>query len=217
MSTRPVLLGHRGARANRSIPENTFASFDQAIADGCDGFEFDVRLTADGKAVICHDEKFGQLAIAQTISANLFRLPTLEGVLSRYYKTVALDIELKVPGLEHATLSVLRKHPPSFPYVVSSFLPEVVECVRDMDPGVPLGIICETKRQLAGWQKRPVDYLVLHRKLVSRKIIEDATATKKKVFAWTVNRSDNMRRLAEWGVAGIISDNTSLLAKTLRP
>jgi glycerophosphoryl diester phosphodiesterase len=56
--TRPLLLGHRGARGIRSIPENTIASFDRALADGCDGFEFDVRLTADGEAVICHDPVF---------------------------------------------------------------------------------------------------------------------------------------------------------------
>jgi glycerophosphoryl diester phosphodiesterase len=48
--SRPLLLGHRGARAVKSIPENTLASFDRAVADGCDGFEFDVRLT--GKRVL---------------------------------------------------------------------------------------------------------------------------------------------------------------------
>ena len=31
--TRPLLLGHRGARAVRSIPENTAASFDRALAE----------------------------------------------------------------------------------------------------------------------------------------------------------------------------------------
>ena len=48
METRPLLLGHRGARSEKSIPENTLASFDLR-SPGCDGFEFDVRLTAEGK------------------------------------------------------------------------------------------------------------------------------------------------------------------------
>ena len=48
MAIRPLLLGHRGARAEKSISENTLASFDLALAQGCDGFEFDVRLAADG-------------------------------------------------------------------------------------------------------------------------------------------------------------------------
>ena len=59
--SRPLLLGHRGARGLKSIPENTLAAFDRALADGCDGFEFDVRLTADGQAVVHHDPKTGDL------------------------------------------------------------------------------------------------------------------------------------------------------------
>ncbi len=38
MATRPLLLGHRGARSEKSPPENTFAAFDFALASGCDGF-----------------------------------------------------------------------------------------------------------------------------------------------------------------------------------
>ena len=57
---RPLLLGHRGARMVRTIQENSVASFDRALADGCDGFEFDVRLTSDGEAVLWHDAGFGK-------------------------------------------------------------------------------------------------------------------------------------------------------------
>ena len=52
-SPRPLLLGHRGAR--RVAPENTFFAFDKALRAGCDGFEFDVRLSSDGRGVVCHD------------------------------------------------------------------------------------------------------------------------------------------------------------------
>jgi hypothetical protein len=51
MANLPLLLGHRGARASASVAENTFASFDLALRQGCDGFEFDVRLAGDGSAV----------------------------------------------------------------------------------------------------------------------------------------------------------------------
>jgi len=36
-------------------PENTMAAFRESIAAGCDGIEFDVRLTRDGVPVIIHD------------------------------------------------------------------------------------------------------------------------------------------------------------------
>src|SRR6266849_2631936 len=109
--TRPLLLGHRGARAFRQIPENTLASFELCLRHGCDGFEFDVRRSADGLAVICHDATVGGMEIANTASETL-PLPTLEDVLRQFAHRAFLDIELKVAGLEAQTLAELRKHPP---------------------------------------------------------------------------------------------------------
>ena len=97
--TRPLLLGHRGARAFRQIPENTLASFEACLQHGCDGFEFDVRLSADGQAVICHDAIITGLEIANSM-ANRLQLPTLDDVLRTFAGRAFLDIELKVAGLE---------------------------------------------------------------------------------------------------------------------
>lgn len=49
----PLIIGHRGASAH--APENTLAAFRRAIDDGAEGVEFDVRLSGDGLAVVCHD------------------------------------------------------------------------------------------------------------------------------------------------------------------
>src|SRR3954469_10348572 len=63
--TRALLLGHRGCRG--AFPENTIAAFDHALASGCDGFEFDVRLTSDGKPIVCHDARLhGSAVISAT-------------------------------------------------------------------------------------------------------------------------------------------------------
>jgi glycerophosphoryl diester phosphodiesterase len=51
--TTPLIIGHRGASA--VAPENTMAAFQEAIAAGADGIEFDVRLSRDGVPVIIHD------------------------------------------------------------------------------------------------------------------------------------------------------------------
>src|SRR5271168_5417742 len=99
---RPLLLGHRGARGEKSVPENTLASFDLALAQGCDGFEFDVRLTADEQPVVCHDATAHRFKIAEH-SAEKLQLPHLREVLARYQRAAFLDVELKVPGLEKIT------------------------------------------------------------------------------------------------------------------
>src|SRR5208282_2045375 len=126
--TLPLLLGHRGARASRHIPENTLASFELCLQQGCDGFEFDVRLSADGRAVICHDAVAGGMKIEDTAS-KLLALPTLGDVLRQFAQRAFLDVELKVTGLESQTLALLHKYPPQKGYVVSSFLPAVLAAI----------------------------------------------------------------------------------------
>jgi len=45
--------GHRGASA--AAPENTWAAFEQAVAEGAAYVETDIRRTADGALVLLHD------------------------------------------------------------------------------------------------------------------------------------------------------------------
>jgi glycerophosphoryl diester phosphodiesterase len=213
-TSRPLLLGHRGARALKSIPENTLASFDQALADGCDGFEFDVRLTADGKAVVCHEPQIGGVEIAQASVEQLAALPQLQQVLARYQERAFLDIELKVSGLEKITLTWLQKCPPRHGFVLSSFLPEVLRTIHAENSGIPLGLICETNAQLRAWSRLPVEYVIPHYELVDEALIRQFKGAGKKSLVWTVNSSTLMQRFAKYGVDGIISDDTSLLCRT---
>jgi len=198
----------------KSIPENTLASFDQALADGCDGFEFDVRRTADGRAVICHNPQFGGIEIAEAGGRQLAALAQLQDVLARYRERAFLDIELKVSGLEEITADLLRQHPPRA-FVVSSFLPEVLRAVRRADGAIPLGLICETGAQLRAWRRLPVEYVIPHHSLVRKDLVTELRGAKKNILVWTVNDPGDMKRLAEWGVDGIISDDTTLLCRTL--
>ena len=51
----PLVIAHRGA--SDLLAEHTLAAYEQAIADGADGLECDVRLTADGVLVCVHDRR----------------------------------------------------------------------------------------------------------------------------------------------------------------
>ena len=226
--TRPLLLGHRGARASPNIPENTLASFELCLQHGCDGFEFDVRRSADGRAVVCHDPVVRGIEIAKTPAQNL-GLPTLEEVLRQFASRAFLDIELKVGGLERETAALLRQHPPQQGHVVSSFLPEVLAAVHDLDASVPLGLLCETRNQLAMERRapspvpsgvaplspteKPVAWVITRFDLVDRDLVEHVHAEGRQIMVWTVNRAEQMRDLAEWGVDAIISDETELAAQ----
>jgi glycerophosphoryl diester phosphodiesterase len=232
---RPLLLGHRGACLPQ-VPENTIAAFDLALQAGCDGFEFDVRCSKDRQLVVVHDARLCGLEVAGSTHSELqqrwqervvpklplsqrrsltheqLALPRLQSVLQCYGGRAFLDIELKVEGLEEAVLRMLADHRPNR-YVVSSFLPQVLADVHQRDEQVPLGLICENARQLAQWPKLPVSFVIPHYKLATKELIEDLREAGKKAIVWTVNREEDVRRLAKWGVHGIVSDEPEMLVR----
>ena len=62
---KPLIIAHRGSAQAAAeitileitIPENTIAAIEAAIALGADMIEFDVRSTKDRRLVVCHDPK----------------------------------------------------------------------------------------------------------------------------------------------------------------
>lgn len=211
--SRPLLLGHRGSRAAPSIRENTIAAFDLALQHGCDGFEFDVRLSGDRQALVCHDPRAKGMRVSTSTRAQLPHLPTLEEVLSRYAKHGFLDIELKTPDLTDIVLYHLGRHRPERGFLISSFLPAVLVELRARDRSLPLGIIFE--QQVPRWQELPIDSVVAEKSLITPTLVDQVHEAGKKLFAWTVNDKAAMLGFAKWGVDAIISDRTELLVGTL--
>ena len=107
------LIAHRGF-SERS-PENTIQSFDLALKEGFNNFEFDVQLTKDKIPVVIHDsdlirttgikgmiseKKYSEIKSlnAKNNFKNLtghFKIPTLDEVLVRYKDKAHLHLELK--------------------------------------------------------------------------------------------------------------------------
>jgi len=212
---RPLLLGHRGLRLPGEPSENTIAAFDRALELGCDGFEFDVRCTADNHAVVCHDPQYRGCEIAAVLRSQIGELPLVDEVLSRYAGRAFLDIELKVPGLEKQTLAALARHNVQSGFVISSFFPAILRQLREVDAQVPLGFLCDRESSLAHWRDLPVEYVIPHFSLLKHDLFSELHTAQRKVIIWTVNHTEDMSRFSEWGVDGIISDNPALLARTV--
>ncbi len=225
---RPLLLGHRGARPLSRLnfchrepdfpAENTLAAFDHAIANGCDGFEFDVRYARNGRAVLCHDDTLNRCEIALTDYSALQQrnceLACLEDVLTRFGATAFLDIELKVAGNEQGIINALRSIPSQGGFLVSSFLPEVLLRLHQLDATLPLGYICKRPEDVPRWTRVPIVAFLPQYRLVSRRLIDEVHARGKKLLTWTVNDARQLLRLASWGVDGLISDSPQLLSTT---
>ena len=229
LDSRPLLLGHRGVRPlpllglrwrKPNLPaENTLAAFSYAMNNGCDGIEFDVRYTRDRRSVLWHDAKLKGNEVAATDHRGLERrsgheLASLRDVLVHFGGSAWLDIELKVAGEEEAVADALRAHPPQRGYVISSFLPEVLLRLHEIDSSLPLGYICERPEDAHRWTELPIVAFIPHHSLVSMRLIDEVHALQKQLLTWTVNQPDDLLRLAAWGVDGLISDDPKLLSRT---
>jgi len=113
-------LAHRGVGMNRpqsALPENSLAAFRHAMAQGADGVELDVELTADGRLVVMHDDRLDRTTTCTgCVSAYTFdavrdcRLvnyaraasdeppPTLAEVYAALPADALVNVELKVYG-----------------------------------------------------------------------------------------------------------------------
>jgi glycerophosphoryl diester phosphodiesterase len=101
-----LVSAHRGGAGDDHARENTVAAFESAIATGCDYVEFDVRLTADGRAVLFHDDLLadGARVISRHLYAELAdaELVELDAVLELVRGRVKAHVDLKVRGQEVA-------------------------------------------------------------------------------------------------------------------
>jgi glycerophosphoryl diester phosphodiesterase len=211
----PLLLGHRGLRLPGEPAENTIAAFDRTLELGCDGFEFDVRRTADDHAVICHDSQFSSREIADCPYEQLRELALLDDVLARYADRAFLDIELKVPGLEETTLAALDRCKHACGFVISSFSPRILLALHSLNAHVPLGFLCDRNSSLAHWREIETEYVIPHFSLLTPDLVSEFRAASRKVLVWTVNNPEDMLRLKEGQVDGMISDNPALLVRTV--
>jgi glycerophosphoryl diester phosphodiesterase len=206
-----------GAHAEALPAENTIAAFEYAIANGCDGIEFDVRFTRDGRAVACHDPQLDGKEISATDYSDLLsgrkELACLEEVLVRFGDTAYLDVEVKVGCNETAVVAALRARPPRR-YVISSFFPDVLLRLNRLDLSLRLGFLCDRSEYVELCSELPIAAFIPQYELVSQEMMDDAHQRGLKVFTWTVNQRADLLRLAAWGVDGLICDDPALLSRT---
>jgi glycerophosphoryl diester phosphodiesterase len=221
----PLLLGHRGMRPRglrRLLPwspaENSLPAFQWALSRGCDGFELDVHSTRDGRSVVWHDPVWKGRIIATTDYASLLgpngaKLACLEDVLRQFGHQAYIDIELKVLVSEETVAAGLKTYPPQCGFIVSSFLPNVLERLHKVDSQIPLGYICD-KVGIHLWRELPIKVLLPRHDLIEPQLIAAAQGQGLQIMTWTVNSPGRMRQLANWGVDGLISDYPELLYQT---
>ncbi|MBI1357783.1 MAG: hypothetical protein GC160_25890 [Acidobacteria bacterium] len=203
------VIGHRGAAG---LAENTIAAFEEALRQGADGIELDVRQTADGRLVVVHDSVVGDRAVQNTPYADLIAseagrsIPLLEEALEKFGKSTVIDIELKTGGFESEAAELIRQYTNPEKMVVSAFDAKALLVMHDVLPEVQLGYIYNRTQDEEARHHAPIDVVIPQFRLASRELIEDVHDQGLEVWAWTVNDDAEISRLLRLGVDGLITD-----------
>lgn len=220
----PLLLGHRGHRLPEwDERENTLAAFDRALAAGCDGFELDLRRTADGRIVVHHDPHMGPRRDGVEIAACSLRtlrrlhpgLATLDQVLRRYRERAWMDLEVKAGEAVPELAALLRRWPPLRGHVVSSFDPATLAALRRLAPGIPLCLNLRRPASLRHLRAAGVEWIAPHQASCTAWYVRRLRTQGWRVLVWTVNRPAKMRLLARAQTDAVVSDDPMLLVATL--
>ena len=155
-------IAHRALHdAAQGVPENSLGAAGRALRAGY-GIEIDVQLSADGVAMVFHDDTLDRLTPARGpfrgrtardladigLSGSDDPIPTLAEVLALVAGRVPVLIEIKDQSgaigagddrLERAVAADLAGY--DGPVAVMSFNPHVVAAMRSHAPGVPRGLV----------------------------------------------------------------------------
>jgi glycerophosphoryl diester phosphodiesterase len=124
-----LVIAHRGYHI--SVPENTMAAFDAAVAVGVNGIETDVRISLDGLPVLIHDRVIASgLAVADLTRDEIQQavghaVPTLDEALA-HFSGILWNIEIKTAKALSSVIRVLEKHQANHRIVVTSFRHDLV-------------------------------------------------------------------------------------------
>ena len=213
-------VAHRGFH-----PENKLAGFQQAIANGCDMIECDLRLTADNHPVVIHDKTInrttngcGFVSKMKLHEMHFYGVPSLEDLIIwlQQYPNIYCAFEIKDVGLKNIvllnkTLALIQKYKFDSKSIIISFNQKVVFTSKVLCPHICTGIIINNK-----FSRNPCDianklnadvlwinYMLLQKVLPCNK-------NEIPIFLWTVNHRKHINGLDK-NVIGIVSDDLNKL------
>ncbi|HVX91942.1 MAG TPA: glycerophosphodiester phosphodiesterase family protein, partial [Xanthobacteraceae bacterium] len=167
LTARPI--AHRGLHDHAAgIVENTASAVAAAI-DARYGIEVDLQISADGEAMVHHDDVLGRLTegtgpLARMTATELKRVPfratgdrmmalgdLCDLVAGR--ATLVLELKSRFDGdarIALRTVEVLRTY--RGPVAAMSFDPDLVGVLGSQSPGLTRGIVAEARYDHAEWQ-----------------------------------------------------------------
>lgn len=230
------IIAHRGQSAD--APENTIAAIELAIDQGVDAIEIDVRETLDKVPVLFHDATtkrttndrraryINTLTLEQLklLDAGFWfspvftneRVPTLEEALEVIdgRTTIFLELKDKSEDLEQNVIDLLISYDMFDQTIILSFSNQQLIRIKEINSDTQTLLLLNS---FFGRHEDIIDAFYADHYGLSLSFYEDnesfvdlAHQKGKKVFVWTVNDENDLKRVVDSDVDGIITDQPVL-------
>ena len=212
-------IGHRGAGGH--APENTLAALELALKFGVDMVEFDVQRSVDGALVLFHDRTVDRTTNGEGKIADLplrvlreldagagERIPLLEEALACLNARAGAMIELKVRGVAADVCAKVKATDFQGEVIYASFFHEELLTVRRlMGNALTLALIEDAPKHPKAFAiEAQGTHAGLALDAVTTTLVQALQVEGIKVFVYTVDEPDDIKRMKQLGVDGIISN-----------
>ena len=219
------VVGHRGTDAGVAR-NNTVAAFRQAVADGADLVEMDIRRTAPDDQghstwVVNHDATIRGHQISRTTFKTLKDLQPDLSTFSEAAQVAAgagvgIEVELKpervsVEGLREV-VGVLTTMQLRETAVLTSAHRSVLAQLKPLAGPTQLGVIVREPVDPESLKKL-ADRVLIRHNLITAEYVAKAHAHDLLVEVWTVDDADGWRTLSRYGVDGVITDKAAAVTR----
>ena len=216
-----LTVGHRGVMGVE--PENTLRSFVRAEREGLDVIELDLHLSKDGALVVMHDADVsrttdGTGAIGDFTLAELRELDAGEGERVPVFQEVVeavrspLQAEIKDRAAARVLVGVINELGLHDRVTVISFHDDALREVRALLPDMPLVLVTGKSTPTAPERARELGAVMVSCELrrLEAETVERCHADGIKVISWTVNTAEDLARVRELGLDGVVTDNPEI-------
>ncbi|WP_338016640.1 glycerophosphodiester phosphodiesterase [Segeticoccus rhizosphaerae] len=239
----PIAMAHRGFSLDGH--ENSMSAFAAAVDLGYRYVETDVHATSDGRLVAFHDatldrvtDALGAIAELPWREVTLARIGTSEPIplfedLLGTWPQLRVNVDVKSRAAVQPLVQAIERTRAHDRVLVASFSDRSRRAVlrRLSAPvatsGGPTTVAAfrtasmAGRTRLAGRALRDVDCLQLPEsfgrlRVVTHRTVAHAHRAGVQVHVWTVNETEDMHRLLDLGVDGLITDRADLLRDVLR-
>ncbi len=230
-SAQTKIIAHRGFSG--IAPENTLISFQKAIECGADYFELDVHKTKDDSIVVIHDASvdrtssndmkgeiakmtYSELTAVRVGYSEEFgdkykneKIPTLREALELAKGKIKVCIEIKVYDVEKEVLKIVNDLEVNDDVIIFSFYYPVLAGIRELDKNISTLYLINTADNAIINDAKAIESNAIgvgSGTDITKEFLDIAHNSGMKVWKWTVNDEDEMQRLIDIGVDGLITD-----------